>query len=88
MATRKVSFRFITISSVPNVDSFSRVEEGESALGPVLRSLARCTKLAVVSCQDDGYSTETHHYNVTLGRSCKGGGYNVECSGRLYIGSK
>lgn len=60
-----------------------RVEEGESRREAAARSIARRTGLTVATCQSQGTAmvgnkAESHHFQMTLGRHQRTGGYSVE----------
>jgi hypothetical protein len=63
-------------------DAFSRIDA-------VCRAIARSTGLAVANCRGDGTALDRHgrpeadHYELTLGRPLRSGGYSVE--GRLWV---
>lgn len=59
-----------------------RYLEGEKAEA-VARSIARRTRLSVVTFRHDGTAIDkgvatAHHYQITLGRPCQKGGWTVE----------
>lgn len=56
-----------------------------SAIQCIAHAIARKNKLDVVSVRNDGHSADSVHYEVTLGRRLKTGGYSVEAAGFVFV---
>jgi hypothetical protein len=89
---------FSNLSFWGNTAGFSiptqvQVAEDESAIGAVCRSIARRNRpLSVANCRKDCYCTNKQgevvatHYELTIGKALRSGGYAVE--GRIWCAIK
>ena len=71
--------------SLPAIFGVRRTEQDYTSLTAVQRSIHRRTGLEICGCTQQGTALEggrpeSHHYEVTLGRALRTGGYSVEGS--------